>query len=79
ITSLAKLTRNLTSLSLNGTPINDIMPLARMTRLERLDLRNCKKLPADDTAWLTKRLADCKIQADRANPKPQKPANPNGW
>lgn len=61
---LEKLTRSLTSLNLSGTQVGYVMPLARMSRLKTLDLRRCEHISADDAAWLTKRLSDCKVLSD---------------
>jgi len=75
---LEKLSRSLTSLNLSGTKVGYIMPLARMSRLKTLDLRRCEHISADDAAWLTKRLSDCKVLSDAPAKEPAS-ASPGGW
>ncbi len=75
---LEKLSRSLASLNLSGTKVGYIMPLARMSRLKTLDLRRCEHISADDAAWLTKRLSDCKVLSDAPAKEPAS-ASPGGW
>lgn len=77
---LEKLARSLTSLNLSGTKVGYITPLARMSRLKTLDLRRCEHVSADDAAWLTKRLSDCKVLSDAPQDKPASTdSGAGGW
>lgn len=61
---LEPLAGSLASLSLAGTDVNYLMPLAKLTKLDKLDLRRCARAPADEVRWLGEELKGCKVLSD---------------